>query len=194
MKLFVVRHGETEANLAKRYLGHSDSPLTEAGITQARHVATRLSTVGITGIYSSDLARTISSASFLSQSICVPIITDNRLRELDFGVFDFMTYTEALNAYPQEVQRWYADWEHNSPPEGESLSALQQRVHSFLSMLVTKEHEAVALYTHGGVCDLLLSEASGRPFAASRASPGQCFELLLLPTCQGWQLRSSRQA
>ncbi|MDP3488231.1 MAG: histidine phosphatase family protein [Bacillota bacterium] len=190
MKLFVVRHGETEANLAKRYLGHSDSPLTEVGTIQARHVATQLSTVGITGIYSSDLPRSIASASFLSQSICIPIITDNRLRELDFGIFDSMTYAEAMHAYPQEVQRWYDDWEHNFPPEGESLSALQQRVHSFLSMLVTKKHKAVALYTHGGVCDLLLSDASGGPFVASRARPGQCFELLLLPTCQGWQLNS----
>ncbi|MBS3937896.1 MAG: histidine phosphatase family protein [Peptococcaceae bacterium] len=190
MKLFVVRHGETEANLAKRYLGHSDSPLTEAGTTQVRHVATRLKTEGITGIYSSDLARSIASASFLSRNIGIPVIKDSRLRELDFGVFDFMTYVEALNAYPQEVRSWYDDWEHSFPPQGESLSALQQRVHSFLSMLVRKNHKVVALYTHGGVCDLLLSEASGRSFVASQSRPGQCFELLLLPTCQGWQLHS----
>ena len=190
MKLFVVRHGETEANLAKRYLGHSDSPLTEVGTTQARNVATQLGTAGITGIYASDLPRAVASASFLSQAIRIPIITEKRLRELDFGIFDSMTYAQAMHAYPQEVQRWYDDWEHNSPPDGESLRALRLRLHSFLSMLVTTKHKAVALYTHGGVCDLLLSEASGGPFRPSLTRPGQYSELLLMESNLGWQLNS----
>lgn len=190
MKLFIVRHGETEANIAKRYLGHSDSPLTEVGTTQAQNVATQLNTAGITAIYSSDLPRAITSASFLSQAICIPVITDNRLRELDFGIFECKTYAEAMHTHPHELKRWYGNWEHNSPPGGESLQALRQRVHSFLASLVTKKHEVVALYTHGGVCDLLLSEASGGPFVASLTQPGHYFELLLTDTNLGWQLNS----
>ena len=190
MKLYVIRHGETEANLNRRYLGHGDSPLTARGVDQAKRVANRLGCMGITAIYSSDLPRAMTSASFLSETLDIPIITDRRLREVDFGLLDSLTYAEAMHAHRAAVERWYADWEHNAPPGGENLHALSLRVHAFLSMLGSTKHEVVALYTHGGVCDLLLSDALARPFVPAVAKPGGYLELLLLPTPQGWRLSS----
>jgi len=133
MKLIIVRHGETEANVARRYLGQCDSSLTAEGREQARNAAMTLKGSGIEAIYSSDLPRAIISASYLAEHLGLPVVTDERLRELNFGLIEHMTYEEAMNRYPVEVTRWYSDWESNSPPGGESLCDLRHRVWSFLN-------------------------------------------------------------
>lgn len=194
MRVIVFRHGQTEANVSRRYLGHSDSPLTPLGIEQAKAIAAQYHSANIAAIFSSDLPRAVKSASFLATKLNVKVLTDKRLRELSFGQVELLTYTEAMQAHPSEMTRWYNNPYVNPPPGGESLSDLRQRIYSFLSMLIGSPYETVAVFTHGGVCDLLLSEATGNPFVAACTQPGQAVELVLSSGSQGLQLSCAYQS
>jgi alpha-ribazole phosphatase len=175
--LYVVRHAETEANTQKRYLGHTDSPLTPLGVRQVEELAGRLAEVGLDAVFASDLPRALATAYPLANRAKLPVHRDARLRELNFGRIEGMTYAEAMDAYGQEVRQWYNDIELGAPPGGESLADLRERVFSFLSELAELPYRTVALVTHGGVCNLLLSHALGQPFRAHPIPPSGFIKL-----------------
>jgi broad specificity phosphatase PhoE len=140
MKLYLVRHGSSTGNTPGTLIGHSDHPLTEAGIAQARAVAARLAPLGPMPVYCSDLLRAHQTAEYISMAWASagtspdgdaggePLLYDDaRLRELDIGVFggrswdDFLA-DEELNA------AMIADPLHTALPGGESLAQLRDRV------------------------------------------------------------------
>uniref|UniRef100_UPI00227E2942 histidine phosphatase family protein n=2 Tax=Enterobacterales TaxID=91347 RepID=UPI00227E2942 len=88
LQVYLVRHGETEWNAARRIQGQSDSPLTAMGEHQARLVARRVSKEGITHIITSDLGRTRRTAQIIADACGCEVISDPRLRELHMGVLE----------------------------------------------------------------------------------------------------------
>lgn len=153
MKWIWVRHGETELNAQRRYLGHLDAPLNDRGKRQAQKTADLLRHRAIHRIYSSDLTRCLETAEPLGERLeLVPIIVPS-LRELDFGKWDGRTYEELVQADASRVEEWVDNPFDQAPPGGETLHAFGRRVDKWLNRLfqdMTQE-ETIVLVSHGGV-------------------------------------------
>jgi len=188
MRLLVIRHGETRANIENRYSGHADSPLTHVGLRRAEELAERVAIIGPEIIFRSDLPRVMATVAPLIRRTGLPVRIDTRLRELDFGRIEGLTYTEAMDLFKADMQDWYDELEHRAPPGGETLAGMRARVDAFLADLVEQPFETVALYTHGGVCNLLLAKATRKPFGTAWSLPGELCELQLTGTKDNWHL------
>lgn len=183
MKLFLLRHGQTDWNLAGRFQGQSDIPLNETGRAQAQALGARLAGQPFDARYTSDLARAIETAQIaLPQK---PAIPDSRLREISFGAWEGLTYPEIQQAFPAQVAAWEADVFHIAPPGGESLALLAKRVGEFLNHLQnTHTGQNILLVAHGGVFQVMLCLALGlapTQYWQFRLEPGSLSELAFYP-------------
>ena len=132
----MVRHGQTADSVRHLFSGSGgiDPELTELGHQQAQQAAQRVQESSAPGDYSvliaSPLRRTQQTAQYLAESLDLPIVTDNRLRECDFGEWEGYTMGEVLERYPTVAAAWMQDPEC-VPPGGESLAAVRRRLQSF---------------------------------------------------------------
>ena len=147
----LMRHGQTVANREQRYLGASDSALTELGISQHRKIRDQLKDVNFRRIYSSPSERCLNLSQALDRERGI-LVQDERIRELDFGVFEMLQWQEAKEKYP-EVWETYGRMDPDyCLPEGESLCDLETRIASFVKDLLSEDLDGdVAVVTHGGV-------------------------------------------
>ncbi|GED25642.1 phosphoglycerate mutase [Brevibacillus agri] len=157
MKLIWIRHGETDSNRERKYLGHSDIPLNEKGEQQARELARQLSQQlkRPVALYASDLLRCTQTARPLADEWGLPIISVPALRELSFGDWELLTYEELMRSDAEWAARWYDDPYRCSPPNGESLQELGHRVDGWLRKLLEQRQaaadETTVCVAHGGV-------------------------------------------
>jgi broad specificity phosphatase PhoE len=159
--LMLVRHGESEWNVQRRYQGQSDIPLSALGRRQAQLVAERLMGVRIDAIYASDLVRAWETASTISAMNGTQVVPEPRLRELKFGVLEGLTFEEAQEQYPEMLAAWQDDF--NQPPQGaETIDLFNERCVSFLDELKQKHDEQVVLLVaHGGSLSEILRSVLG---------------------------------
>jgi probable phosphoglycerate mutase len=168
-RLCLVRHGETEWNAGKRIQGQIDVPLSAHGHSQARATGNTLRDEDLVAIYSSDLARARQTAEAVAHLAQLPVQLEPGLRERHFGLFQGLTYDEAAERHPAEYARHKARDPRFVPAGGESLLALAARIGACLDVIVRRHAgEAVALFTHGGVLDILYRQATGRPLDTPR--------------------------
>ena len=165
-----MRHGETDWNAGRRIQGHIDVPLSVAGHAQARAAGNALANEGFAAIYSSDLTRARQTAEATAHLAHVPLHLLTGLRERHYGVFQGLTYTEAEAQYPEAYARHHArDDARFTLPGGESLHDLAVRIGEVCDDIVSRHvGEAVAIFTHGGVLDILYRRAAGKPLTAPR--------------------------
>jgi broad specificity phosphatase PhoE len=156
-KAVLARHGTTNWNVEKRYLGHTDIPLNETGRNEARQMGLELSEVPLDAIYSSDLRRAFETAQIVRDEILSAagklheVITDSRLREMHFGMIEGMSYEEAMLLDSVSVTAWYDQMETIPPPGGtESALQVQERVVDFMNEIGQKGFQRVLIVTHGG--------------------------------------------
>jgi 2,3-bisphosphoglycerate-dependent phosphoglycerate mutase len=150
VRLYLVRHGATAWTEAGRLTGWADVPLSDRGRIQARGLRSRLNGRRFAGVWSSDLARAVETAAIAAGDQR----RDGRLRELDFGTLEGMTWTEL----PADMRRGLVTFEGFRAPGGESVDQFRARVRRFVEELTPGDHLVV---THGGVARLLLREAGG---------------------------------
>jgi probable phosphoglycerate mutase len=151
ISLVFVRHGETESNAEKRYMGQLDSPLSGRGIAQVAAVAARLCKEGVNAVYTSDLGRAHITAKAIAKACGVRSISDARLRERHAGVFQGLRLSEARARFPDN----FAETEQPTPstaiPEGESALQVQARFVPFLEEVCQRHPgQSVVIVTHGG--------------------------------------------
>jgi alpha-ribazole phosphatase len=159
MKLLLVRHGETDWNLAQRFQGHSDIPLNEKGFWQAEQLAKRLCGERIDALYSSDLARALQTARQIAslQEQSLPVQADARWREISLGTWEGLKYEEIHAHWSDAVTRWYADPGGSPPPNGETILQFAERLQSAVDELkIRHRDETVLLVSHGGAIQVLL--------------------------------------
>jgi len=153
MKIFLVRHGESEANAKDLYQGQRlDSPLSSHGLEQAQRIAERLKDEKIDAIYSSDLLRARETAEAIAKFHNLKVITDRRLREFDLGDFgEKENRWELLQAHKkaESVKRGITPWEVEAIG-GESEFNHFKRTDEFFRELIKKPYEGVCVVSHGG--------------------------------------------
>lgn len=164
--IFLVRHGETEWNLQRRYQGRSDSPLTETGVAQARAIGRLLGALPeaqSVRIIASPLGRARGTAEIIRQhfAIAPELNFDDRLRELSLGSWDGLTYSEIAARCPGLFDgHGRYEWYFRSP-DGEPYDAFAARLGEWLS---EQDSEcALVAVTHGLVTRLLRGLCAGLP-------------------------------
>jgi len=115
-KLVLWRHGVTQFNVEQRMQGSVDVGLNDQGHWQAQRSAEHLVTqFRVTAIVSSDLLRARETARYLSDATGLPVTTDERLRERNFGAWEGMTRAEIAEQWPEQFRIW---WEQGGTPQG----------------------------------------------------------------------------
>lgn len=151
-RAFFVRHGETDYNAERRIQGHLNVALNETGHLQAAALATYLADVPLGAIYSSDLIRAYQTAEPIAEKQGLPIHTDERLREINLGVFQGMTGDELRRSphHADAYEMWRSD-DTYAPSGGESYDQLGDRtLAAFEQICQESGAETVLIVTHGG--------------------------------------------
>ena len=155
MRLFIVRHGETDYNRNRMMQGYHEIPLNELGIRQATLLAHRLKGEDLDRIVSSDLRRTVMTACILASHTGLSIDYEPALRERNPGLLTGQSY--------DDEPRFFSDPAY-IPPEGEGVVEFCARVRqAFEGLVATARHtdERVAVITHGLVCRAFVREFFG---------------------------------
>lgn len=157
-KLFLIRHGETDGTIALRYCGHTDIVLNERGRDQARGLARRLNHEPLDCIYSSDLARAYETARFIATLRGLNIHLSRRLREIDLGDWEGLTFEEIKARDEELVKKWMVEFERFRMPNGESVAEFRTRVEDEIKDIIARNggQKTVAIITHGGVTRMVL--------------------------------------
>jgi len=154
-RVVLLRHGQTDYNVAGRMQGHIDSHLSEVGRAQAVQAAPVLATMHFDRIISSDLRRAVDTAGIVAEAIGLPVKFDARLRETHLGEWQGRGVAEVDADYPGQISDWRSDprW---TPPGGESRVDVVAR-----SLPVVEEiddefadepgEQSLLLVAHGGM-------------------------------------------
>lgn len=150
--LYLIRHGESEANAAAVFAGRTDSPLTAKGREQAKVVTKALRPVHFDRIVSSTLSRTKETASEIAAARGVPIETFEDLQEIDLGEAAGKPFDE-VKGLPSYSDDGFTQW-----PGGESLDEVVARAMRVIDRLVAESPGAtICIVGHGGVTRILVS-------------------------------------
>lgn len=153
---YFVRHGESEANAARRFAGQSDSPLTERGRQQAEAVARELAKVRFDKVVSSDLSRTRDTAEVIARQQGVPVEVVPELREVDGGEVTGRLFDEVAGL-PGWRDDGFVAW-----PGGETLEHVIARTLGAIDRLAHENPgKTICIVGHGGVNRILLSHFLG---------------------------------
>ena len=168
-QVILVRHGETEWNIARIRQGHLDSRLTEKGIAQAQALAQRLAREKCTALYSSDLGRAVQTAMAIAELTGHEVVTDARLRERHLGIFQGLNGDEITAKYPEERRQFRTMGPDYVIPGGESMRQQVERNVAYLNDLAAKHQgEQIVVVTHGGVVSGFFRHTLEIPLEAPR--------------------------
>lgn len=127
-RLLLLRHGQTELSVQRRYSGRGNPELTDIGRQQAADAARHLGAKGgISAVVSSPLTRARDTARAAADALGLTVEIDDDLIETDFGEWEGLTFPEAAKSHPEVHSRWLRDTSL-PPPGGESFDDVQHRV------------------------------------------------------------------
>lgn len=169
-KLYFVRHGQSEANLAGYFAGHYDSHLTELGHKQAERTANFVKQVDFTAVYSSDLARAAATGQAIADCKGLVLQKTDRLREINAGEWEHQPFAALL---PRED---YAVWMRHiglsACTGGESVQQLQQRIKAAVEDIVRAHPgETVCIATHATPIRVMECVWTGTPLSEMHTIP-----------------------
>ncbi|WP_433617178.1 histidine phosphatase family protein [Paenibacillus cellulositrophicus] len=173
--LLLVRHGTTQWNREKRYLGHTDIPLDPGSRVELAPLARELTGKAFHGVYCSDLARCRETLAIISPAHADTAMYDPRLREMDFGAWEGHTYEQLQHEFL--YRQWIDSPQQVTPPGGESWADFAGRIDGFVGSLLKDVEEACSrpaeAQTGGGA---VLSRSKGMKIGGSELSRLQRIE------------------
>ena len=170
-RIVLIRHGETDWNAEDRYQGQLDPPLNRRGIAQARRLAEELKGAGLQALYSSPLQRALQTAEIISQALDIPLHTDPRLKEIRQGEWEGLLRSEIAARYPELFRRWLEEPWAATPPGGESLAQVRERVIAAVSEIASRHRgEKVGVVTHLIPIYIIKAHYQGLTFEALRGT------------------------
>jgi len=158
LKLYLIRHGETDWNAEGRIQGHSDIELNERGLEQARCLAARMPEEGsFDAIYASPLRRAYRTAELVGHALKMPIVADARLLERSLGQLEGLTLAEIREKFPDVHRAWHEGGVRPHIPGEESRESFVQRTRDFIRDVRAQYATGrVLAITHGGTVNMLL--------------------------------------
>ena len=165
--LCLVRHGESEGNINKRFSGHTDHALTNTGVDQAEICGLRLSKIHFDVMYSSNLSRAVATAQLI-KNYNLSGISDWRrtdlLQERAYGIVENLSRENIIERYSDDViSSWHTSI-NRAPPGGESYINVLSRCTSFYNseLLSQITENNILIVAHAGVIKCLMSVIEDR--------------------------------
>ncbi|RJX17384.1 MAG: alpha-ribazole phosphatase [Ammonifex sp.] len=176
-RIYLIRHGETLWNHARKYQGHADIALSERGLKQAEALARRLEREQFAAFFASDLRRASDTAEIIARPHGGKVSTLPALREINFGEWEGLTRDEIKARFPELSEQWWAAPCSTRLPGGEMLAEVTLRAATAIEDIAAAYPDAqVVVVSHGG---------------AIRASIGHYLKMDLN---QYWRLRQDNAA
>jgi len=157
MRIYFLRHGETDWNAAKRIQGRTDIALNSNGVQQAKQWRPFFDRIALAGVYSSSLSRAMDTAVLASNR--PPCVIDG-LNERHYGEWEGRVWSEIAGDSPDFNHHWrHAE---SSPPGGESRVQLHDRVHRAMDLIVASHgaDSELLIVAHGGSGKAVLGYAN----------------------------------
>ena len=154
MKMYIIRHGQTPWNARKCLQGRSDVDLNENGIYLAELTGKALRDVPFAMAFTSPLIRAKHTAQCILAGREVPIIEDERLIEISFGIYEGCCYAEENRQVPQQwIENFFhAPQDYVAAPGGESLDDVEKRTRNFMEDICSRKElqdKTILVSTHG---------------------------------------------
>ena len=182
MKLYLIRHGESESNAAKLWTGWFDSPLTKNGIKDAEGVRAYLHRIHFDQVYSSDLIRAYQTAQVAIPG-CKPEKTA-LLREINVGSLAGTPLANTSHIISKLASAGYADY------GGESQKDFQGRLRQFLCFLEQQNFQSVAAFAHAGCMRIILDTLVGNTIPRNAILCRNCCIAIFEYDGSTWKLHS----
>ncbi len=147
MKMYMIRHGESEANLNKRHAGWAQVYLTEKGIEQAQAISEIIKDIEFQKIYVSDLIRAIETKENALPN--VNATSNELLREICVGELAGKSFDECPEIFG-EIYFTARETRDFTFFGGENLEMQRERVRKFMEYVVTQKEESIAVFCHAG--------------------------------------------
>jgi broad specificity phosphatase PhoE len=149
MKIYFVRHGETDMNVRNMFYGWYDADINAKGVMQAEELREAFRHIPIDAIYSSDLTRAIQTAQPTADQRNLTVMIDARLREIHGGDWQGRPGAVIAEMYPESHTVWKKDIENSCPGGVESYRQVSDRMHEFFEEILKKHRgECVAVFSH----------------------------------------------
>lgn len=162
IKLYLIRHGETEWNKVKRFQGWTDIELSDIGKRQALLLGERFKNIAVDEIFSSPLKRAYNTAYEIARHKNIEIVTNEHFKEINFGQWEGMTAKEITEMYGEQFSKFALDPENESFPGEGSFEMVTRRVALGLEeILKDKEDKNIVVVSHGGVVRLMVKYLMG---------------------------------
>lgn len=169
LTIYLIRHGETLAQVSGLFSGRSDLPLTEYGKQQAFALSSRYDLSGVRTCISSPLSRCRETAEAVFKDR--HIYFDDDLVEIDFGLWEMKNWQEISSIWPIEADEWARQQNDFHFPEGELTNAFLERVRlaarNIQKLAQADEKGKIAVFAHGGVIKTLICIWLKLPFKMS---------------------------
>jgi alpha-ribazole phosphatase len=163
-RMYLARHGEVVNHGV--YNGQTDVDITEVGIRQMERLKDLLKDKNLSAVYSSDLLRARRGAQIVAQPHGLRPESFPQFREVHFGRWQGLSYSEVMQRYPLDISQWINDLENFRIPAGESMLDVRNRAMPKLQELIERHRgKEFALICHGALNRIILAEAIHLPFA-----------------------------
>lgn len=159
VRVYIIRHGETEPNTRSACLGRLNVSLNERGRLQAYELCSRIGGIRSDAIFVSPLTRAHETISqYCARYPDIPVFTEPDFTERDFGEWDNMTFEEIASKDPARYLQWQADFTGYTLPGGESSADVQHRVNKALDrILPLYDGKTIFIVTHLGTARHIIS-------------------------------------
>lgn len=166
MKLFLIRHGQTDWNVKGKIQGSYDSELNDTGITQAYELSKKIleSDYKFSKIYSSQQKRAFKTAQILSEATNEECILMKGLEEINLGEWEGLSWAEVQDKYPREFKEWRMNLRYTKSPKGESYEDMTERALAAIHKIINENCDDVAIVTHSAVIMCLQCYITNTPF------------------------------
>lgn len=153
--IYLVRHGETELGVEKRYIGHADCSLSPKGIERIKSLKDSFLQLSISSVFSSDLLRARQTAEILFPNI--KPITMTELREINMGIWDGLTLREVKGKYPEMYEERIQNIGDFVIPNAETFRQCQKRALYAMEKVISMSTGNVLICGHSGFFRVLLA-------------------------------------
>jgi len=168
MRLFLIRHGQTEWNDSSRAQGHTDTSLDTTGLHQSELLGESFRGIAVDKVITSDLKRSWQTAEPVARVTGAPMVRDARIRERTFGDWEGQDY-HMVGEQMREMERTQnVSVYETRPPNGESMIDVWNRILPAVEEM-KREDGTIVVVSHGGASALILAALIGGPIEVSRA-------------------------
>ena len=166
LKLYIVRHGETEWNVIKRFQGQLNTPLTEKGMEKLGKTGKKLKNILFDQVYTSELERTVNSAEIILnenngyKNNKLELQKLAELNEVYFGVWQGLTYEEVFLKYPEEANNYFYNVKNYNAEnvEAENLKDALERFLKGINKILNRHKSGnILVVTHGTVFEMFIN-------------------------------------